>query len=191
MTRAIVFALFLSLIPVICSGQRGVILLREEFPIRLSLRDREELKPLAAEYQQIITTRLKPLTSNQVTNVFGPKLESLRDLNPHQLTNSVALPLFAPDSVYLSGLLVTNDQSHADLYPVGDIGYIEFIYQWDGSMTYARIVLYFRPDASFVPLKTEDDFSRRLEWEKPKWLALQKWLDVHLPKQKMRNELPK
>lgn len=163
----------------------------EEFPIRPSLRDREELKPLAAEYQQIITTRLKPLTSDQVTNVFGPKLESLRDLNPHRLTNSVALPLFAPDSVYLSGLLVTNDQSHADLYAVGDIGYIEFIYQWDGSMTYARIVLYFRPDASFVPLKTEHDLPRRLAWEKPKWQALKKWLDVHLPNPSKENVLQK
>jgi hypothetical protein len=192
MTRTIAFALFVCAIPLVCFGQRGIVVAPgQEFSIRLALRDREELKPLAAEYQQIIDTRLKALTSDQVTNVFGLKLESLRKLTPHRLTNSVALPLFAPDSVYLSGLQVTNDQSHAELYAVGDIGYIEFIYQWDGGISHTRIVLYFRPDAAFVPLKTEHDFPRRLEWEKPKWLALQKWLDVHLPKRKTQSELPK
>jgi len=176
----------------ICSGVIAIwVGPRQESSIRQSLRDREELKPLAAEYQQIVYTPLWALNnSEQVTNVFGPILETLtlRDLHPHRLTNSVALPLFAPEFVYVSGLLVTNDQSHAELYAVGDIGYVEFIYQWDGSITLARKVLYFRPDAAFVPLKTEDDFSRRLAWEKPKWLALQKWLDVHLPKAPNQNE---
>jgi hypothetical protein len=189
MIRTILFALFLSLVPLTCFGQRIVeVAPTEEFAVRLSLRDREELKPFAAEYQRTITTRLKPLGPDQVTNVFGQKLESIRNLTPHGLTNSVALPSFAPDSVLLSGLLVTNDQSHADLYAVGDVGYIEFIYQWDGSTEYARIVLYFRPDASFVPLKNADDFSRRLEWEKPKWQALQEWLDVHVPKPAKRGQ---
>jgi hypothetical protein len=189
MKTTIAVALFLCSIPVVCLGDRSVLVAPpQEFPIRISLRDRGELKPLAAEYHQIVFTRLKSLQSNEVTNVFGPKLESHRDLNAHRLTNSLVLPLFAPDSVSISGLLVTNNLSHADLYAVGEIGYAEFIYQWDGSMEYARVVLYFRPDAAFVPLQTEADFSRRLEWEKPKWLALKKWLDAHLPKVTNQNE---
>lgn len=154
----------------------------QEYAVRMALRDRPELEALASEYQQVINQRLKPLKAGQLTNVFGPKLESQRELTPQRLTNHVALPLFAPPIVSLSGLLVTNDQSHADLYAMGDIGYAWFVYQWDGSLEYARLVLYLRPDASFVPLKTEADFTTRLEWEKAKWLALQQWLDVHLPK---------
>ncbi len=189
MTRILLFALLLGALPTICCGQRWVMIApRQEFVIRHSLRDREELKPLAAEYNQIIAARLQTLTLDQITNVFGPKLETVRDLNFLWLTNRVALPLFAPDSLALSGLVVTNDQSHADLYAVGDVGYVELIYQWDGGTEYARRVLCFRPDATFVPLKTEDDFYRRLDWEKSKWLALKKWLDAHLPKAATQNE---
>src|SRR5258706_3628410 len=109
MTRTIAFALFLCAIPLVCSGQRPIMVApRQEFPIRLSLLDRQELKPLAAEYEQAITTLLQILKSeDQVTNVFGTKLETHRSLTPDALTNGVALPLFAPTAVILSGLLVT------------------------------------------------------------------------------------
>jgi hypothetical protein len=43
-------------------------------------------------------------------------------------------------------------------------------------------VFFFRVDDKFVPLKTTNDISSRLEWEKPKTEALRKWLDEHLPK---------
>jgi hypothetical protein len=176
MTRIIVIALMLA-VPVTSFSQRWVMIMRDEFATRMSLRDRETLKPLTAEYQRV-TTQLLSLQAEQVTNTFGPKLEIVRTLNPHLLSRPAALPLFASDSVCLSGLLVTNDQTHADLYAVGDIGYAEFFYHWDGK-TLANVVLYFRPDASFAPLKTEDDFPRRLDWEKPKWQAMQKWLHAH------------
>ena len=162
----------------------------QEFGIRVSLGDRQELKPLTAEYEQIVATLHQTLKSeDQVANIFGPKLETNRTLTPNGMTNNIALPSFAPFSVTLSGLLVTNDQSHADLYAVGGYGYVKLIYQWDGSITYARIVLYLRPDASFLPLTKEDDLAKRLAWEKPKWLALQNWLQFHLPKP--ANELKK
>jgi hypothetical protein len=190
MIRTIFIALLLCAVPVRGFSQRWVTVMREELAVRISLRDRAELKPLAAEYQQFVTNRLRPLQAGQVTNIFGPKLETVRTLNPHQLSHTAVLPLFAPDSVCLSGLLVTNDQAHADLYAVGDIGYAEFFYHWDGEAL-ASIVLYFRPDATYPPLKTEDDFPRRLEWEKPKWQAMQKWLDLHLARPATQNEQEK
>jgi hypothetical protein len=33
-----------------------------------------------------------------------------------------------------------------------------------------------------IPLKSTNDFAKRVEWEKPKFEALKKWLDEHLPK---------
>jgi hypothetical protein len=118
MKRKLLFTLLLGALSLVCSEERLVTVApAEEWQIRKSLHDQEELKPLEAEYQQLVAARLKTLTEDQITNVFGPQLETIRKLDSRLFTNHIALPLFAPDTLVLSGLLVTNDLSHH--LPVG------------------------------------------------------------------------
>ena len=39
-----------------------------------------------------------------------------------------------------------------------------------------------RADDNFVPVRSADDFEKRLEWDKAKLAEITKWLDEHLPK---------
>ena len=62
----------------------------------------------------------------------------------------------------------------------GNLGYIEFYYTMPGAVQAA--VIYLRADDKFVALKSTNDFSKRLEWDKSKFEAVKKWLEDHAPK---------
>jgi hypothetical protein len=53
------------------------------------------------------------------------------------------------------------NKSHPDLYAIGDIGYVEFYSQIDGE-NIQTAVIHFRADEKFVPLKSTNDFPKRL-----------------------------
>ena len=142
---------------------------------------RDELRPIQHEYGDIMVTRIWLLENDDVTNVFGPKLETKPD--------SYALPLFVPHEVSIEplpnklvdGTWQKTDWRDMDYYAVGNSGYVQFYYDLDNK---ARGVaaLYLRTDDRFVPLQSTNDFARRLDWEKVKLSLVEKWLDDHLPK---------
>ena len=155
--------------------------------VRSSVGDRPELKPLHAAYTNIIQTRLWPLKLDEVPKVFGPKLDTATNwwgfevkgegkrsgpqLDHHPA--SLVLPIFAPAGgtncggsmmMMVSGMHTgdpARDKSHTDLYAIGDIGYVEFYSQIDGE-NIQTAVIYFRADEKFVPLKSTNDFPKRL-----------------------------
>jgi hypothetical protein len=98
----------------------------------------------------------------------------------------MVLPLFADvfkgDEIGLSGqfMVTTNAKNHTDFHMVGDIGYVERFYDIDRKRL-EQAVFYLRQDDKFVPLKSTNDFSKRLEWEKSKFVLLNKWLDENMP----------
>lgn len=148
---------------------------QDDVQARRDVRDQLELKPIKAAYSDIIQTRLWPLKLDGVAKFFGPKLDKQPD--------DMVLPLFAGDEIYLSGLniITTGEKSHTDFHAVGDIGYVECFYDINGTRLETAL-FYLRPDDKFVPLKSINDFSQRLEWDKAKFAALEKWFDEHMPK---------
>jgi len=162
----------------ICSPIFGQILLCLDTPQdnATALRetwDRDELKPLRAEYEEIISTRIWPLKYGDVTNIFGSKLDKKPD--------HYALPVFVPVMQGMSGLIPEDDKRHTDFYAVGDVGYFQVYYNWDGE-TIGIAAFYLRTDDKFIPLQSTNDFARRLDWDKARFNSLKRWLDRHLPK---------
>lgn len=182
MKRTIAIALLLCAFCGISFAQRLVMLggTQDDFAARQAVQEQVELKSITDDYQQIIRTRFWPLKVEDITNIFGPKIEEHRIRPGNQLDTHVVLPLFAPEMISLSGLLVTNDRSHRVLYAVGDIGYVEFFYHWDGE-SLGGAVFYARPDDKFIPLKTTNDFPKRMEWEKEKFEVFKSWVDKYMP----------
>jgi hypothetical protein len=159
---------------------------------RQGVQSRPELKPLLDEYCAIIKGCLLPLKLDDVAKTFGPKLDTATnwwgyyggrsgpELNHHPA--DLALPVFFPGGMMVSGLHTGNsvsDKSHADLHAIGDIGYVEFYYQLNGESV-NNAAIYFRADDKFVPLKSINDFSKRLDWHEGKLNALKNWIDRHL-----------
>ena len=194
MKRTIAIAIMLC---ALCRASFAVILFVVEAPkdaveARAGVCSRPELEPLHATYNDIIQTRLQPLKRDDVAKVFGPKIEAVENRTGSglKLPTDLVLPIFAPAGgsnctgammMMVSGLVAQNDHSHTDLHAIGDIGYVEFYYQWDGNAI-ATALVYFRADDKFVPLTTTFDFAKRLEWERGKFDALKKWLDQHMPR---------
>ena len=172
---------------------------------RAHVCDRPELKPLHAAYTNTIQTQLCPLKFDQLAKIFGPKLDTATnraglgvdekdkisgpELGHHPA--DLVLPIFAPGGwINCNGTMVmmvfslrfydpAKNNRHTDLYAVGDLGYVELYSQLDGEKVQTAVI-YLRTDDKFVPLKSTNDFSKRLEWEKGKFETLKKWLDAHL-----------
>ena len=178
---------------------------QDERAARTSACNRPESKSLHAEYSDIIKTRLWPLKFSEMERIFGPKLDTATNWwgtgtngigersGPslgHRPADRV-LPIVAsgggtncggPMMMMVSGLHTgdpTRDKSHTDLYAIGDIGYVELYSHLDGEKVQTALI-HFRWDFAFIPLKSTNDFSARLEWEKNKLDALKEWLDAHL-----------
>jgi hypothetical protein len=135
-----------------------------------------ELQPLLSEYNELLAVRIYPL--NNLTNIvacFGAKLD--------QRPDDRAKPLFVPMMISESGLTPSGqpDKRHVEFYAIGDVGYLEAHYGFDG-VWLAACAIHFRVGDEFVPLKSMADFSPRLEWDKTKFATLKKWFDEHLPK---------
>jgi hypothetical protein len=145
---------------------------------------RPELKPLHAAYDDLIETRIFPRKADDFAKGFGPPIATVSNrcgVGLKRPTDRV-LPIFASGDLMVSGLSATNDRSHTDIHAVGDIGYVEFYYGWDGKSV-LNAVIYFRTDTKFVALTSANDYGKRLKWEKARFDALEKWLNEHLPKQ--------
>lgn len=166
--------------------------------------DQNESKSLHTEYSDIIKSRLWPLKFSEMEKIFGLKLETVTNWwgtgtnsfsersGPslgHRPADRV-LPIFASGggtncgrlAMMVSGLHCgdpTRDKSHTDLYAIGDIGYVELYSHLDGEKVQTAVI-YFRSNSAFIPLKSTNDFSARLEWEKNKFGALKDWFDQHL-----------
>jgi len=197
MKRAIAILLFLAL----CGTSRAAMFFfLETGPdyrrARREVFDRDELKPFRAEYSDITATRLVPLKLADIGKLFGPLLGTATNWWDSQLGKSgkhwgvklekyptnLVVPIFAHDSMGIGGLHSTDpaqNKNHTDLHAIGDIGYVEFLYQHNGEDVYVPIV-YFKADEKFVPLKTTNDFTARFEWEKAQFEKLNKWFDEHL-----------
>ena len=135
-----------------------------------------ELQPLLAEYKELLEVRIHPLS--HLTNIsasFGPMLEQ-RPLDR-------AKPLFVPMMIGESGITPSDkpDQRHQGFHAIGDVGYLEVHYGYDGVWV-AACVVHLRTDDKFVPLKSTNDFAARLKWDKARFDTLKKWFDAHLPK---------
>ena len=194
MKRTIAIA---TLLFALCSASFAVIRFNLVAPqdvreARKGVQDRPELKPFLDEYCAIIKARLFPLKLDDVAKTFGPKLATATnwweycgkrsgpELDQHPA--DLVLPIFVSQGMMVSGLHTGNpitDKSHTDLHAVGDIGYVEFYYQLNGESVQTAAI-YFRADGKFVPLKSTNDFSKRLDWDKSKFDALKNWLDAHL-----------
>jgi len=144
---------------------------------RQSLRDRPELKAVSGEFEQFMWAKLK-LAGGNPSKIFGPPKKVIALGEPHEKpsfpTNAV-LPLFISDFQHVMGLYQSRNESHRDFYEVGDIGYAEFFYNAGGGLEVATY--YPRIDDHFVPLKTTDDFAKRLDWDKTKLAELEKWMN--------------
>ena len=149
--------------------------------VRRAIADREELKGIAAEYRELIETRLCALKPEDIERIFVPQVSRPKDL---------VLPIYIPGGIAMSGARPagTPDRSHEDMRALGDIGYAEFFYRFDGE-TLGAVILYHRAGRvagplkrSFVPLQSEDDFEARLEWDRQQFEEIKSWLAEHLPK---------
>ena len=137
--------------------------------IRKSVQKRAEAKRLNKEYNAVLERYFFGLRSSRARTVFGPRLR--------QLPRSRVLPVFIPTWIGLSGAVdpSTPDKRHSAIYALGDTGYVDLYFHRDGKRL-ETAVLYFRPDRSFVPLKSSSDISPRIAWEKKKWAVVKDWL---------------
>jgi hypothetical protein len=172
--------LFAPLMFVLCGPVFGVITLFLETPqddvhARLDVRDQPELQSLRAENERFIQLRIWPLKLADATRIFGPKIK--------EPPTDMVLPLADWGGITLSGLGFgsPDNKSHTDWHAIGDAGYIDIYYQFNGDSV-ATAVIYARADANFVPFKNGADYTKRLEWDKAKLALMKKWLDEHLPK---------
>ena len=145
---------------------------------RGEVSNRPELRSVKEVYNDTISGRLKLLKREQVEKTFGPELEKEPD--------DKILPLFIPVDLTLYpffGNVVedgTWNKSFTGFHALGDNGYLKIFYEISNTNV-EDLVLYLRQDDTFVPLKSTNDFSRRVEWEKSKVALLNQWLDQRIP----------
>jgi len=137
-------------------------------------RAHPELQSLTDDYNKVLQVQVGPLHMKDIDAFFGPKLEGKPD--------DRVKPLFVPMEIMESGLTPINENHrHVDFHAIGDIGYLEVHYGWDGESV-ATAVIYLRANDKFVPLKSTNDIPHREAWDKARFEVLKSWLDVHLPK---------
>jgi hypothetical protein len=158
----------------------GVVIWTLEAPgddekIRAAALDGPAVRAFRDRFNEIQERRLWPLDVSQIAAALGPKLDSRPERR--------VLPIFQSTCLALSGLYSIGqpDLKHVDFHRVGNIGYLELHYHQNGRKLETAL-LWFQPDSDFVPLKSLDDLTRRLDWELRKFELFQKWLDQHLPK---------
>jgi hypothetical protein len=150
--------------------------------LRESIRKRADVQRLTEEYNTVERAYLWYLRSNELPATFGTKMKDF--------PRSCILPAFEQEIVAVSGLtdMSKPDKRHTDVYAVGSIGYIEFIFGQDGQRMETTVIC-FRPDATFVPLTSKTSILKRLEWEKQKWQFAQAWLKARLVKDLRQDEV--
>jgi len=139
------------------------------------LCNHRELQSLAKDYSELLQVRFWPLKMRDIAAIFGAKLG--------QKPDDRVKPLFVPMTIMESGLGYNDaaNKRHVDFHAVGNLGYLEVHYQFDGESV-ATAVIYLRADGQFVPLRSTKDIRRREVWDRARYERLKKWLDDHLPK---------
>jgi hypothetical protein len=149
--------------------------------VRESVKEAPEIGALRKDYFDFQKEYLWPLLNSEMPTIFGIKLERLPD--------DYVLPSFQSDKFWTTGIVSGSqpEKRHTDYYCVGDLGFVEFVFHQDGERVHAAVV-FFRPDADFVPLCSEADLAGRLAWEKDKWDKTKAWILQHLPRKTSSNQ---
>jgi hypothetical protein len=139
------------------------------------LCDHPELQAQTDEYNELLQVRLWPLKMKDMAAVFGPAL--------NQKPDDRVKPLFVSSMIMESGLGYGDaaNKRHVDYHTIGDIGFLEVHYQYDG-VSVGTAVIYLKADDEFVPVLSTNDIARREAWERPRYEKLKAWLGEHLPK---------
>jgi len=133
-----------------------------------------ELLLLDEKHNDLLQVHFFPLKQTNIQSIFGAKLAKKPD--------DFVKPLFVPSMIMESGLRYNDaaNKRHIDYHTIGDLGYLEVHYAFDGE-SIATCVIYLRPDAGFVPLKSTNDIPPREAWDNAKFGQLQNWLKAHMP----------
>ena len=144
-------------------------------PCNSNVCQHPEWQPLSQKYNELLSVRFFPLKEADIDTVFGPKLDKKPD--------DFVKPLFVPPVLMESGLGYSDaaNKRHIDFHNLGDLGYLEVHYGYDGDSV-GTCIIYLRADAGFVPLKSTNDIPAREAWDNAKYAKLQGWLNDHMPR---------
>jgi hypothetical protein len=175
-------SIFLLALGLLCGESRAVIISFVDSPLdspRIAGNcnsftcDYPELQSSGQTYNELLQTRLFLLEQDEIQAIFGPILTN----KPIDYVR----PLFAPGSIGESGITVGENKRHTDYHAIGDIGYLEVHYGYNGE-SLATCYVYFRADKQFVPLKSTNDIPARNIWDRAQFAKVLSWLDNHMPK---------
>ena len=122
--------------------------------------------------------------------IFGRRLKLTKGITQlPDLPAPYVLPSFQSTEFITTGFFDVSQpqRRHVDYYRVDDLGFVQFVFHQDGERVEAAVI-YFRPDAQFVPLRSKKDLTRRIGWEKKKWERIKSWIIQRLPKKNSSNQ---
>jgi hypothetical protein len=158
--------------------------------VRKSIEEKPEVVALRKDYFAFQDKYFWPLLNNEMEAIFGRRLNSTKSITElPDLPTAYVLPSFQSTEFITTGIVDVSQpqRRHVDYYRVGDLGFVEFVFHQDGERVHAAVV-YFRPDAQFVPLRSKKDLARRIAWEKKKWERIKSWIIQHLPTKNSSNQ---
>jgi hypothetical protein len=149
--------------------------------VRELIQERPEVVALRKDYFGFQDKYFWPLLDGEMQTICGRKLK--------KLPVDYVLPSFQSTEFVTTGVFdVSQPQKrHVDYYSVGDLAFVEFVFHQDGERVHAAVV-FLRPDAQFVPLRSERDLVRRIAWEKTKWHRTKSWILQHLRRKNSSNQ---
>jgi hypothetical protein len=158
--------------------------------VRKSIEENPQVVALRKDYFAFQDKYFWPLLNSEMGTIFGRRLKSTKGITitESDLPAVYVLPSFQSSEFITTGVVDVSQpqRRHVDYYRVGDLGFVEFVFHQDGERVHAAVI-YFRPDAQFVPLRSENDLARRIAWEKKKWERIKSWIIQHLPKKNSSN----
>ena len=158
--------------------------------VRKSIEEKPEVVALRKDYFAFQDKYFWPRLNSEMEATFGRRLSSTRSITElPDLPAAYVLPSFQSTEFITTGIVDVSQpqRRHVDYYRVGDLGFVQFVFHQAGERVHAAVV-YFRPDAQFVPLRSKKDLARRIAWEKKKWERIKSWIIQHLPKKHSSNQ---
>jgi hypothetical protein len=157
--------------------------------VRKSIEEKPQVVALRKDYFAFQDKYFWPLLNSEMGAIFGRRLKSTKGITElPDLPAGYVLPSFQSSEFITTGVVDVSQpqRRYVDYYRVGDLGFVQFVFHQYGERVHAAVV-YFRPDAQFVPLRSENDLARRIAWEKKKWGRIKSWIIHHLPKKNSSN----
>jgi hypothetical protein len=157
--------------------------------VRKSIEEKPQVVALRKDYFAFQDKYFWPLLNNEMETIFGRRLKSTKGITElPDLPAPYVLPSFQSTEFITTGFFDVSQpqRRHVDYYRVDDLGFVQFVFHQDGERVEAAVI-YFRPDAQFVPLRSKKDLARRIGWEKKKWERTKSWIIQHLPKKNSSN----